>query len=107
VDYLHTKKTKQLYKALLSLENENEVAKFLGDLLTPSEIKEFSNRWQVAQLLEKKIPYGDIEKQTGMSTTTIARISKWLHGKLGGYRIMIKRMNTEKAAHHHAPSLVA
>ena len=104
MNYLHTKEAKELYKALLSLKNEGETAKFLGDLLTPAEMKEFANRWQVAQMLDKKISYEEIENKTGMSTTTIARISKWLHGKLGGYRIMIKRLNTKKIG-HHTPSL--
>lgn len=107
MDYLKTKETKALYKALLSLETADEMRRFLGDLLTPAEIKEFSNRWQVAQMLDKKISYEKIEKETGMSTTTIARISKWLAGTLGGlggYRLVLKKMNKNnrqnKNAHH-------
>ena len=88
MEYLQTKNTKELYKAILCLQTEEECKKFLGDLLTESEIKEFSNRWKVANMLNKKIDYKKREKETGMSSTTIARISKWLNGKLGGYRLM-------------------
>lgn len=110
MDYLKTKEAKALYKVLLSLETTDEMRRFLGDLLTPAEIKEFSNRWQVAQMLDKKIPYEQIEKKTGMSTTTIARINKWLTGTLGGlggYRLVLKKMkqtNKQDKASHHTSS---
>ncbi|HUD44880.1 MAG TPA: YerC/YecD family TrpR-related protein [Patescibacteria group bacterium] len=88
-----------LYKAILSLKNEKETQKFFRDLLTEAEIKEFSNRWKVARMLDKKIDYTTITRETGMSSTTIARISKWLNTGMGGYKLMLKR--------HHHTSLVA
>jgi len=89
---LHSKEAKELYNALLSLKNEAEYKKFLADLLTPAELREFSNRWKVAQMLDAKIPYEEIEKVTGMSSTTIARISKWLSKGKNGYRMVLDRM---------------
>ena len=86
------KKVKNLYKAILSLENEEECQKFLRDLLTEAEINEFANRWKVAQMLDNKTPYERIEKETSMSSTTIARISKWLHNGKGGYKLMLERL---------------
>ena len=35
---------------------------------------------------------GKIEKETGMSSTTIARINKWLTNGMGGYRLILKRI---------------
>lgn len=81
----------------MALETEEECKKFLRDLLTASEIKEFSNRWKVAQMLDQKIAYEVIEKKTGMSSTTIARISKWLNKGKGGYRLMIDRLKIRKS----------
>jgi TrpR-related protein YerC/YecD len=92
--------TKNLYKAILSLKNENECKKFLRDLLTEAEIKEFSNRWKVAQLLDQKTPYGKIEKQTGMSSTTIARISKWLNNGENGYRLVLNKLKNNQTHTH-------
>lgn len=89
-------KTKNLVKAFLALKNLKEAENFLRDLLTEQEIIEFGNRWQAAQMLDKKISYPKIEKETGLSTTTIARVSKWLNGGMGGYKNMIQRLN------HHA-----
>lgn len=80
-----------LYKAILSLKTEDECKRFLRDLLTESEIKEFSNRWKVAQMLSKNVPYEQIAKETGMSSTTIARVKKWLTKGKGGYRLVLKR----------------
>ena len=86
---------KDLYKAILLLENEDECKRFLRDLLTEAEIKEFANRWKVAQMLDQKISYEEIEKETGMSSTTIARVQKWLtHGE-GGYKLMLKRLKSK------------
>ena len=85
------KDTKELMKALLSIKTENESQKFLGDLLTPAEVAEFSNRWKVARMLDAKVSYEEIERVTGMSSTTIARISKWLTKGTGGYRMILDR----------------
>ena len=114
MNYLKTKTSKDLFKAILMLKTEDEVRRFLGDLLTEAEIKEFGNRWQVAQMLDRKIAYETISQKTGMSSTTIARISKWLSGELGklkGYRLVLNKMkNTNKQSKktsHHAPLLAA
>lgn len=92
------KKTNQLIQTLLMLKNEKEAKCFLRDLLTASEIIEFGNRWQAAQMLERKMSYTKIVKQTGLSSRTIARISKWLNNGMGGYRLVLDRLNRNN---HH------
>jgi len=94
------KSTQSLYKAILSLENENECKIFFRDLLTEAEIKEFSARWKVAQMLDAKVPYKKIEKQTGMSSTTIARISKWLNNGKNGYRLVLNKLKINQTHIH-------
>ena len=98
----YTKAKNSLYRAILALKTEDECRKFLRDLLTEPEIKEFSNRWQVAQMLDKKTPYEIISKVTGMSSTTIARTNKWLTSGMGGYKLVLKRM---ASINHHTPLL--
>lgn len=92
--------TKNLYKAILSLETEDECKRFLRDLLTRGEIKEFSNRWRVAQMLDAKVPYEKIEKQTGVSSTTIARISKWLNKGKYGYSLVLNKLKNSQTYIH-------
>ena len=89
-------RTKNLYRAILSLKNEDEARRFFRDLLTETEIEEFSRRFEVAAMLDKNIAYTEIVKNTGMSSTTIARISKFLNGVFGGYQLVLKRLS-----HHH------
>jgi len=82
---------KSLLKAILKLRNVNECEKFFRDLLTVQELKTFGMRWKAAQMLEKGVTYEKIEKQTGMSSTTIARINRWLEYGEGGYKLLLKR----------------
>ena len=95
------KDTIHLYEAILLLRNMDECMRFFRDLLTEPEIREFSSRWQVAQMLDKKEPYEKITKATGMSSTTIARIQKWKNGKLEGYKFMLERVNKQNKVSHH------
>jgi TrpR-related protein YerC/YecD len=99
----NNKDKKALYQAILSLKNEGEMQKFLRDLLTEAEINEFTNRWKVARMLAEKVSYEVIAAETGMSSTTIARISKWLNTGMGGYKFMVKRMKTAQNKNHHTP----
>lgn len=61
----NNKTTEDLLKAILSLKNINEAKRFFRDLLTEQEIIEFGKRWQAAKMLNKKIPYSEVEKETG------------------------------------------
>ncbi len=86
------KDTDALFGAILKLENIDEARRFFRDLLTEKEIIEFGQRWKVARMLDKGIKYTKIEQETGMSSTTIARIHKWLKGGMGGYKLMFKKL---------------
>ena len=91
----NNKQKKRLIQAILALESENEAKRFLRDLMTEKEIDEFAKRLQAAELLSEKVPYSVIEEKTGLSSTTVARVSKWLNGKEGGYKTIISKL------HHH------
>ncbi len=97
---LNSKKTKELIMAILALNREKEARNFLRDLMTEKEIFELENRWKAAKMLAEKISYPKIQKETGLSTRTIARISDWLKNGKGGYKTMINKLNI----HHHNSS---
>jgi TrpR-related protein YerC/YecD len=86
------KNNAQLIHAFLSLKTEEKMERFLRDLMTEKEIEEFGKRLEAASLLTKGVPYVEIEAQTGLSSTTVARVSKWLHGEHGGYRDVLKKI---------------
>lgn len=90
-----SKENKKLIQAILALNTDDEARRFLRDLMTEKEIKEFAGRLRAAEMLADKISYSIIEKETGLSSTTIARVAKWLKGKGGGYRLIINKL------HHH------
>ncbi|HBH45921.1 MAG: hypothetical protein A2445_00140 [Candidatus Jacksonbacteria bacterium RIFOXYC2_FULL_44_29] len=83
--------TSSLFKAILKLRTVSEAEKFFRDLLTLKEIDDISRRWQTVLLLKKGMPYREIAKLTGHSTTTVARIAHWLNHGEGGYQLMLKR----------------
>jgi TrpR-related protein YerC/YecD len=89
-----------IYQAILALENYDEVERFLRDLLTEEELNEVKKRWQTAQMLDQGVSYVDIEKKTGLSSTTVARVSKWLKKGMNGYRLVLDRL------HHHNSSSI-
>jgi TrpR-related protein YerC/YecD len=98
------KESDSLFRAILALENIKETRNFFRDLLTEEEIFEFSRRWKVAQMLSNNIPYSKIEKETGMSSTTIARVSKWLNSGMNGYKTILKRLKNNNSVNHHSPA---
>ena len=81
-----------LFKAILKLKNLDETRRFFRDLLTKGEIMEFSQRLKVARMLTRRIRYTKIAEETGMSSTTIARVQKWLKNGTGGYKIALRRL---------------
>ena len=87
------KENQRLIQAILALNTENETGRFLRDLMTEKEIKEFAKRLKAAEMLTEKISYSVIEKETGLSSTTVARVAKWLNGKGGGYKTIINKLH--------------
>ena|SRR3989344_3610490 len=85
----------RLIQAILALKTDGEARRFLRDLMTETEIEEFAKRLKAAEMLTEKVPYSVIENKTGLSSTTVARVAKWLNGKAGGYRTIISKL------HHH------
>lgn len=94
------KKINDLMKAILLLKNLNEARRFCRDLMTEKELIEFGNRWKAARMLSKSFLYTEIEKETGLSSTTVARVSKWLNRGKNGYKLILKRIGLINAHHN-------
>lgn len=86
----------ELYAVITKLESLEECRRFFRDLLTETEIREFAERWKVARMLSQGVPYTTIEKETGLSSRTIARVHKWLKQGKGGYTMMLRRLEALK-----------
>lgn len=92
-----TKENRQLVDAFISIDDRTKMEAFLRDLMTEGEIIEFSKRLEAARLLSTDTQYLAITESTGLSSTTVARIAKWLKGPLGGYRFALANISK----HHH------
>ncbi len=86
----------RLFSALRSLKTDEEARAFLGDLCTPREIADLSQRLAVASMLSEGHSYMDVSRATGASSTTVSRVSKCLNGERGGYRLVLGRIEGEK-----------
>lgn len=85
------KDIESLYSAILSLKNLGEARSFFRDLLTATETEELAERWKAARLLAEGVPYVRIIEQTGLSSTTVARVARWVKAGAGGYQTVLRR----------------
>jgi len=88
--------TDQLCKAILLLKDEKECNNFLEDIATINEIKELSQRFEVARMLNNGFTYEEIVDKTGASSATVSRVKKCLNYGADGYKNILKRMFKEK-----------
>ena len=80
-----------LYKAILTLRNEEELYDFFQDLCTVTELRAMEQRFEVAVLLQQGMVYNDILERTGASSATISRVNRSLTFGHGGYQIYFER----------------
>lgn len=82
-----------LCEALASLRDPQTMRRFLLDLCTPGELSDFGERWLIARLLHTgDYSYRDISALTGASTTTVARVARFLQQEPHqGYKTVLEK----------------
>ena len=90
------KLTDQLFKAILLLNNEKECYNFFEDLATINEIKELSQRLEVARMLNDGFTYEEIAHKTGASSATISRVKRCLNYGADGYKLILEKLFRKK-----------
>ena len=88
-------KSDGLYRAILTLKNEEEVYNFFQDLCTVTELRAMEQRFDVAVLLHDGMIYSDILERTGASSATISRVNRSLAFGHGGYAAYFQRRDEE------------
>lgn len=104
---------RSLCSALKSCKTEEDIANFLRDIATLSELQAWGERLEVARLLAQGLSYRKVAAETGASTTTVTRVASFIENGEGGYRAILNthrhhRMNTgsmmsdskQKEQHH-------
>ena len=87
--------TDQLFDAILTLKTREECYEFFEDLCTINELRDMSQRLEVARMLEAGDKYDRIEEATGASTATISRVKRCLKFGADGYVQVLSRMGKD------------
>ena len=81
-----------LAQAFLKLRNVEEIKLFLKDLLSNTEQESIGMRIGIVQMLEQGLPYTQIQRETGASTATIAKVSENYKYGNDGYKLILERL---------------
>ena len=93
---IHTESTKEFFKAILLLENEEDCRNFFEDICTVKELQDISQRLEVARMLDDGKSYQVVSKETGASTATISRVNRCLVYGSGGYKSILEKLEEKK-----------
>ena len=89
---IRTKAVKEMFDAILTLEEEEECYKFFEDVCTGNEVLSLAQRFEVAKMLTQGHTYMEVAEQTGASTATIARVNRSLNYGGEGYEMVFARL---------------
>jgi len=81
-----------LAKSMIKVRNVDEAKRFLQDMFSKTELETLKLRFQIARMLFDKESYIDIERQTGASSATIAKVSESLKYGNEGLKTILERM---------------
>lgn len=68
--------TLALYQTILTLKSVEECQAFFKDLCTIKEVEAMAQRFQAARLIADGKTFVQIEEETGISSTTLSRVSQ-------------------------------
>lgn len=93
----YSEATRDFFKAILLLENEEECSDFFEDICTVKELQDISQRLEVARMLKNGKSYQTVSGETGASTATISRVNRCLTYGSGGYRCLLEKLDKQEA----------
>ena len=96
MESLRNERMDRLMEAVADLRSVEEAYDFMEDLCSIAELKAMEQRFTVATLLRKKMPYNLIINETGASTTTISRVNRSLLYGNGSYNRFFERLEDGK-----------
>lgn len=89
----HDADIERFFEAILTLKDIEDCRLFFEDICTIKEILDISQRLKMAKMLYDGAGYSEISNETGISTTTISRVSKCLKYGNGGYKTILDRLD--------------
>ncbi len=95
MDKLRSEAMDRLFEVILSLKDVEECYAFFEDLCTVKELKDLSQRLDVARLLNQNLRYQEVADKTTVSSATISRVKKCLDYGTGGYKMVLNRLEED------------
>jgi uncharacterized protein YerC len=96
---------KLLYQVITDLKTPAEAKEFLQSFLGKNELEVISRRLGIVYFLKKGKTYADIKKNLGVSSTTIASITREMkRGK--GFKIALQKIQADQWADKWSKKLV-
>lgn len=95
----HNPATDRFFEAVLTLKSIEDCYAFFSDACTIRELEDLSQRFGVAEILNKGgKSYNEIREMTGASTATITRINRCLNFGNDGYKLVLERLKKNENA---------
>lgn len=92
---IRTESVEEFFKAIMTLQNEEEYFSFFEDICTVNEVISIAQRFAVAKMLHDNKTYIEVARKTGASTATISRVNRSLNYGNGSYDMIFERMRQE------------
>ncbi len=83
----------EIATVLAKTEDSKAIEEFLRSLLTSSEVKEVSSRWELVKLLDEGMSQRKISEKLGLSLCKITRGSKELKKNPSYFKQMIEKFS--------------
>ena len=83
---------RELCELFASIKSRKEAEMLLKDILTPKEIEDIAERWQLIQGLASGMPQRKVAKKYGVSISKITRGSRMMKYGKGGFALFLRRL---------------
>lgn len=83
---------KTLYDAFIKLKNSHEIEDFMHDLLSPHELDDLNDRWEIVKALLEEKTQRNIRDELGVSISKISRGSTTIKYGAGAFKKVYDRL---------------
>lgn len=79
----------ELFGLFSCLKTSGEAESFLRDLLTPSELNQVAERWQIVKRLVNGVPQRKVKDELGVSIEKVTRGARAVKDSKGGFNLFL------------------
>ena len=84
------------YRAVLSLDNDEECRGFFEDIMTRSELDAIAQRLQIGVMLTEGKTFSEVNTETGASSATITKVNQRLKHGAGSILPVLAKLQGEE-----------